>query len=298
MIINSANLDALRVGFKTSFQGAFSAVQSQRDRVATTIPSTAGENIYGWLGELSSMQKWLGARAIDNLKSSDYRIKNESWEKTVGVDRNDIEDDTLGQYATRFDMLGRTAARHPEQLVFEALKNGFVTECYDGQYFFDTDHPVIDEDGVTINSVANTDGGSGTPWFLLAASEVIKPIIFQSRKAPNFVNMDRETDGNVFMNRQFIYGVDARYAVGYGFWQMAWGSKQTLDATHYATARAAIYGRKGDHGVPMGLTPNLLVVPPALESAARKLLNSEYAAGGETNEWKGTAELLVVPWLA
>ncbi|PYG27846.1 Mu-like prophage major head subunit gpT family protein [Pelagimonas varians] len=44
--------------------------------------------------------------------------------------------------------------------------------------------------------------------------------------------------------------------------------------------------------------PNLLVVRPSLENAGRKLLNSEYVAGGETNEWKGSAELLVVLWLA
>lgn len=297
MIINSINLDALRVGFKTSFQGAFKAVPSLRDRVATTIPSSSRENIYGWLGELSSMQKWLGPRTIDSLKNSDYRIENVAWQKAVGVSSNDIEDDSLGQYAARFEMLGRAAARHPEQLVFAALAAGFASPCYDGQNFFDANHPVIGADGAT-TLVANTDGGSGTPWFLLAADEVIKPIIFQSRKPPTFVSLDRETDGNVFMNRQFIYGVDARYAVGYGFWQMAWGSKQTLDATSYATARAAIYGAKGDHGVPMGLTPNLLVVPPSLESAARRLLNSEYGTGGATNEWKGTAEPLVVPWLA
>lgn len=54
----------------------------------------------------------------------------------------------------------------------------------------------------------------------------------------------------------------------------------------------------GDHGNPLGLMPNLLVVGASNESAGRKILNSEYASGGETNEWKGTAELLVCPWLA
>lgn len=54
---------------------------------------------------------------------------------------------------------------------------------------------------------------------------------------------------------------------------------------------------KADGGSPLGLVGNLLVVPQSLESAGRKLLNSEYGSGGETNEWKGTAELLVVPWL-
>jgi phage major head subunit gpT-like protein len=40
------------------------------------------------------------------------------------------------------------------------------------------------------------------------------------------------------------------------------------------------------------------VVPPSLEGAARKLLLAETKANGETNEWQGSAELLVVPWLA
>jgi phage major head subunit gpT-like protein len=79
---------------------------------------------------------------------------------------------------------------------------------------------------------------------------------------------------------------------------MAWGSKQTLNAANYAIARGALMAMKGDGARPLGLVPNLLVVPPSLESAGRKILNSEYATGGETNEWKGTAELLVVPWLA
>ena len=297
MIINTENLDVLRVGFKTSYQGAFSKVETLRDRVATTMPSSSGENIYAWLGELSTMNEWLGPRKVESLKNSDYRIKNRDWEKTIGVDRNAIEDDTLGQYTARFEILGRSAARHPEQLVFNALKAGFDSECYDGQNFFDTDHPVLDEDENQI-TVANTDGGSGEPWFLLAANEVIKPIIFQSRKAPVFVSKDNLSDDNVFDNRQFIYGVDARYAVGYGFWQMAWGSKQALNADHYKKARAAIYGMKGDHGIPMHLTPNLLVVPPALEGAAKEILNAERDANGATNVWKNTAEHLVVPWLA
>jgi len=96
----------------------------------------------------------------------------------------------------------------------------------------------------------------------------------------------------------FFYGADLRCNVGYGFPQMAWGSRQTLNAANYAIARAAIQNMKGDGGRPLGLVPNLLVVPPSLESAGRQILNSEYGTGGITNEWKGTAELLVVPWLA
>ena len=123
-------------------------------------------------------------------------------------------------------------------------------------------------------------------------------MIYQERKAANFVYKDKETDDNVFDQRRFVYGADTRCNVGYGLPQLAWGSKQTLNAANYATARSAMAGFKADGGAPLGLVANLLVVPPSLESAGRKLLNSEYGAGGETNEWKGTAELLVVPWLA
>lgn len=62
--------------------------------------------------------------------------------------------------------------------------------------------------------------------------------------------------------------------------------------------RAALLTMKADHGSPLGLTPNLLVVGPTQESAAKKILNNELAAGGETNEWKGTAEMLMSAYLS
>ncbi len=297
MLINSANLDSLRVGFKTSFQCGLTAAASMWNRVATRVPSTSRKEKYGWLGKMPGFRKWIGPRAIQNLNQYDYEITNEPFEQTVGVDRDDIEDDTLGIYTPLFVEMGRAAGSIYDLLVWALLKAGFSTPCYDDQNFFDTDHPVLDKEGA-VYSVANTDGGAGEPWFLLDTSRALKPLILQVRKDPQFVAKDDPRDDRVFMNKEFVYGADLRCAVGFGFWQMAWGSKQPLDAAHYKTARAAIGGMKGDYGDPLGLVGNLLVVGPANEEAGRKLLNSEYAAGGETNPWKGTAELLVVPWLA
>ncbi|RJF70874.1 Mu-like prophage major head subunit gpT family protein [Rhodopseudomonas palustris] len=297
MLINRANLDALRVGFKTSFQRGLGMASSSYARIATEVPSTAKEEKYGWLGKIPQVREWIGPRMLHNLEQHDYAIRNKAFEITVEVDRDDIEDDNLGIYTPLFEELGRSTAAHPDTLCFSLLKAGFSTICYDGQNYFDTDHPVLDDQGRP-QSVANTDGGSGAPWFLMDASRALKPIIFQKRKAFEFVSKDKPDDDNVFFNKTFVHGADARGNVGFGFWQFCWGSKQALDAAHYATARAAISGMKGDHGQPLGLMPNLLVVGPANESAGRKLLNSEYGSGGVTNEWKGTAELLVVPWLA
>jgi phage major head subunit gpT-like protein len=297
MLVNAANLDSLRVGFKSNFNGGLGTAPTMHERIATRVNSTSRKEKYGWLGKVPGFREWIGPRAIQNLNQYDYEVANKPFEQTVSVDRDDIEDDSLGIYGPLFSELGRSAGAIYSELVFPALKNGFALPCYDGQYFFDTDHPVLDANGV-VQSVANTDGGSGAPWFLMDTSRALKPLILQVRKEPTFIAKDRPDDDRVFMNKEFVYGADLRCAVGFGFWQFAWGSKQTLDATHYAAARAAISGMKGDYGKPLGLMPNLLVVGPSGESAGRKLLNSENASGGETNEWKGTAELLVVPWLA
>lgn len=297
MIINRANLDAVRTGFNTAFKDGLGMAQPQYQRVCTTVPSSTKEQKYGWLGKVPNVREWIGGRAVQSLQESDYSIREKPWELTIGVDRDDIETDNIGIYAPLFTEMGRSTAAFWDTLVWALLKAGFATNCYDGQYFFDTDHPVLDADG-NPQSVANTDGGAGTPWFLLDVSRAIKPIILQKRKDFQFVSKDKETDDNVFDNKEFVYGADARANVGFGFWQFAWGSKQTLDADHYKAARAALMGMKGDYGRPLGVQPNLLVVGPADEGAGRKLLQSEYGGGGETNPWKGTAELLVVPWLA
>tara|TARA_R110002049_G_scaffold73362_3_gene189776 strand:+ start:13295 stop:14188 length:894 start_codon:yes stop_codon:yes gene_type:complete len=297
MLINTPSLEAIRVGFNTAYKRGLGQAETQYTRIATVVPSSTRESRYGWLGKMPNMREWLGPRLIQGLSEHDYAIKNKDFELTIGVDRNDIKDDNLGIYEPMFVEMGESTAAHPDLLTFDALAGGFATECYDGQYFFDTDHPVINEDG-SMGTVANTDGGSGAPWFLLSTNRSLKPMIFQDREKPMFVAKDNPKDHNVFMNKEFVYGTDARYNVGYGFWQMAWGSKQTLNATRYAAARAALQGMKGDHGRPLGIKPNLLVVPPSMEQAALELLNAERDAAGATNVWKGTAELLIVPWLA
>ena len=296
MLVNAQNLAALRDGYSTAYQAGLGEAPQMHTRVATIVSATQKEQKYGWLGKIPSVRKWVGARAVQNLQQHDYAIREEKLELTVAVDRDDVETDNLGIYGPMFTEMGRSAGAYWEQMVWALLKAGFNTPCYDGQNFFDTDHPVLDEDGKE-TSVANTDGGSGAPWFLLDTSRALKPIILQKRKDFVFTAKDRLEDDNVFDNNEFVYGADARGNVGFGFWQFAWGSKQDLTAANYGIARAALMGMKGDYGRPLGIMPNLLVVPPALESAGRKLLNSERGANGETNEWKDTAELLVVPWL-
>lgn len=189
-----------------------------------------------------------------------------------------------------------TAAQHRQEMIFQLLKSGFSTNAYDGQSFFDTDHP-LEIDG-QVTTVANTDGGSGTAWFLLDTSKPVRPLIWQTRMDYELQALTEASDVHVFKNDEYLYGIRARVNAGFGLWQLAWGSKQTLNAANYAIARAAMMGMKADGGRLLGVTPTVMVVPPALESAARQILNSEFGTGGVTNEWKGTAELIVTPFVA
>lgn len=298
MIINSGNLRTLYTGFSAAFQGGFAGAATQYGRIATTVPSTTAQNEYGWLGSLPKIREWVGDRVVHSIQAHGYTIKNKPFELTIGVTRDDLEDDNLGIYTPLFTEMGRATAAFPDEQIWSLLKDGFATTCYDGQYFFDTDHPVGGIGGAPVASVSNTGGGGGTPWFLFDTSRALKPMIFQQRRAFDFTRMDAPTDEVVFDRREYRYGVDGRSNVGFGFWQMAYGSKNTLDAAAYKTARETMGGFKADNGRPLGIVPDLLVVPPSLEGAGREILQNERSANGATNTWRNTAELLVVPWLA
>ena len=299
MIINKGNLTTLFVAFKAAFAGGLGQAPTQWDKIATTVPSTTGAEEYGWLGAFPNMREWVGDRVINGMATHGYTIKNKKFEMTVGVPRESLEDDQYGIYTPMMTEMGRAASAHPDQLVFNLLKAGPATLCYDGQYFFDTDHPVTDAGGATV-SQANWDNnsGSGTAWYLLDTSRALKPIIFQDRKKPNFVAKTSETDDNVFDRSEYVYGVDSRCNVGFGFWQLAYGSRKTLDEASLIAALTAMSERTGDGGRPLGTKATTLVVPPSLEWLAKKLISATTLANGADNVLHNVVNVEVSPWLA
>lgn len=288
--ITASLLATIFTGFKTEFRSAFAGASPDWARIATKINSTTGTEDYSWLSEWPAIREWIGERLIKELSASTYQVKNKPFESTIRVKRDNIEDDQLGIYGPMFQELGRATKMHPDELVFALLALGYTAKCYDGQPFFDDEHPVAGA------NVSNIGGGAGTAWYLLDTSRSLKPLIYQERRSFDLTALDNPTDPNVFFRGEYIYGVDGRSNVGFGFWQMAFSSKQTLDAAGYAAARTAMMSFKSDEGRPLGVKPNLLVVGPSLEGKARLLMTADQIAGTD-NEWKGTAEVLVSPFL-
>lgn len=294
MIITRVSMDAVFTNFRADYEAGALAAKPMKDRVAMTVKSSAKEETYGWLGNYNSLREWVDDKVLKNLVVSGFSIKSRTFENTVTVPREDIEDDRVGIFSSVFKMMGQDAALHPDELVFELIRKGTTQKCYDGQNFFDTDHPVDPENAAAATAAnANMTNASGAPgWVLIDTSKVIKPFIFQQRKDYTFVRKDQDSDENVFLRNEYIYGVEARANAGYGLWQLAYASDKTLDATNFAAARTAMMSLKAPTGKPLGIKPDVMLVAPAFEDDGLKLLNLD------TSHYKNAIELIVCPWMA
>lgn len=160
MLVNAQNLTAVFINLKTIFNKAFEAAPSQWQETTMLVPSGSSQNDYAWLSRFPRMRKWLGDKVIKSLAAFKYTIVNDDWETTVEVDRNDIEDDQIGIYAPMAQEAGFSSKQLPDEIDAD-LKNGaFAGICYDGQYFYDTDHPVagasVSNKGTAALSAATT----------------------------------------------------------------------------------------------------------------------------------------------
>lgn len=296
MIINHSNLAILNQAFSGAFKGGLAMATPMWNQIATLVPSSTAEQKYGWLGKFTKFREWVGERQYQNLVQHDYAIKNKTFENTVEVSRDEIEDDTYGVNTPVIQQLGQDAALHPDELVFDLLNRGFNTACFDGQYFFDSDHPV-GMPGKQV-SVSNFQGGTGPAWFLLDTSKVLKPLIYQKRRDYAFTAKTSLTDDNVFTRNQFVWGADGRGNAGFGLWQMAFASKEELDVQSYADARAQHQSIVGDNGKPLVINSKELWVPPGLEQRALEVVQADRLANGASNVMRNLSKVVVCPWLA
>ncbi len=297
MNLTPSALKTLFVAYSAAFQEGLGSLGDDGqlyENFCTVVPSTTSVEVYPWLKSLPNMREWIGDRVIHSLESGQFSIKNRKFELTEGVSRDAIEDDTYGLFKTVFNEFGRASREHPNRLGVEVLEANPI--CFDGQPLFDADHPVINAKGEEV-SVSNDMGGAGPAWYVMDLSRAIKPMVFQRRRDYSFRSITDLNDAQVFMKDQFLFGVDARVNAGPGLWQLIVRSNQELNAANYEAARTRLTELTGDHGKPLGLRHTHTMVPNALEGKARKIITNSLAAGGETNEWAGSSQLILNPWL-
>lgn len=297
MDINIANLRGIYTSLSTLFNTAMAATPAFYQKVAMTVPSTTFSNEYPRLDDLPGFREWIGDRVAHDVGAALYSIQNRSFEKTIAIKRRMIEDDQIGIFTPIAAQYGQDGASFPDTLVWPLFKKGETTKCYDGQYYFDTDHPGYNEQGNQI-SVSNYAAGAQPAWYLIDDTQVVKPMIWQTRKPIKLTQMFSETDPNVFWQDQYVWGADTRGNAGFGLWQMAFKSKLELTDVNFAAARTAMQSIRKRDGQIQAIRPTAILVPPTLEAAARKVVEAALINGGETNVWAKTARVEVIPHLA
>lgn len=231
LTVNRANLDTVFNGLKTLFNNALVAQTGTWQETAMEVPSSGAGEDYAWLSRFPRFRKWVGDKVIKNLAGTKYTVKNEDWETTIAIARNDLEDDRLGLYNIQARSAGASAGELHD-LIVDSLKNGAFTQlCYDGQYYYDTDHVVA--------------GANVSNKLTVALS----------------------------------------------------GASTAAALASYGAARSAIMSFKDDEGMPLRLIPDVLEVPPALESVARLLCEQDKLVDNSPNTYKGTARVVVNPGL-
>lgn len=95
------------------------------------------------------------------------------------------------------------------------------------------------------------------------------------------------------------YDGKAFYATDHSVGKLTFSNKgtATLSQASFLSARSAMMSLKDEEKNSLNIMPNVLVVPPALEGEARKILLADQI-DGTTNICKGMAELIVIPELA
>ncbi|MGN6777577.1 Mu-like prophage major head subunit gpT family protein [Rhizobium sp.] len=296
MDINVTNLRGIYTSLSTIFNQALAATPSFYQTIAMTVGSTTFANEYPRLDDLPGFREWIGDRVVHDVGASLYSIQNRSFEKTIAIKRRMIEDDQIGIFSPIAAQYGQDGASFPDSLVWPLFKKGETTICYDGQYYFDADHPGYNEQGNPI-SVSNYTPGSAPAWYLIDDTQVIKPMIWQSRKPIKLTQMFSESDPNVFWRDEYVWGADTRGNAGFGLWQLAYKSKAELTEDNYTAARTAMQSIRKRNGQIQAIRPTKLLVPSTLESAARKIVEAALIKGGETNVWAKTATVEVIPHL-
>lgn len=120
------------------------------------FPTNQETENYKWLGFSPALSAFVGSRRPQGLKANGVSITNVLYDATLEVNVDDLRRDKSGQILIRVQELADRAMAHWASLLSVLIEAGASTACYDGQYFFDSDH---------------SEGASGTQKNALTSSE-------------------------------------------------------------------------------------------------------------------------------
>ncbi len=122
------------------------------DAVSNYFTSDQPTETYAMLGMPPVLREWIGGRQAKGFRDDAFTIINRHFEATIEVLLKDMRRDKTGQIRARINEFVERSHSHFARLLSLLIINGASSVCYDGQYFFDTDHSEGDS-GSQSNSI-------------------------------------------------------------------------------------------------------------------------------------------------
>jgi len=149
--------------FNTTLMTAFGDTPSVWTEYGIEVPSSSLKTLHAWLVDQEQVTEWKGSRILADMGTLVWEVINRDWQIGWKFHERQIRDDLKGltQLAImKARSYGQKWKNHEDKLCADTVQAGVSKECYDGQYFFDTDHPV-DVYGITSGTFANLFTGRG-----------------------------------------------------------------------------------------------------------------------------------------
>lgn len=298
--ITTSTLETLNAGFSSQFNTTLADLANTVPifwpDLAMEVPTNSLKQIFGYMKGLTGYREWIDDRVVKGLDATDYIIETKKFENTFGVKRDDILYDNLGIYNQTASWFGAKARTFRDELLFPLIKAGASTIGPDGQYFYDTDHPLTDNAGSPITA-SNYVSGAGPLWFITANPGGIKPFVITKAEELDFVPMIDPTNERVFFKDEYVWGSKGRFGTGFFLWQLIQAMTTPVDATNFNAAFAALATRLGDKGSKMPLTPTTAYFPLSMRGDAAQTLLVEKLASGASNFNFKVVDVKFVPYL-
>lgn len=167
MAVNvSTRLQSLALNLDMRFQQAMTQAPSFYQRVATETRSNTFANLYPLFDRMpGQLRKWVGERVKQSGTMFEYLLKNEKYEGTVSIRREDVEDNQVDLYGYLVDGIGYETRVWPDKLITSILEAGTTNTTFDGQPFFSAAHPLDASvaGGAVQSNLFNTANGGTRP---------------------------------------------------------------------------------------------------------------------------------------
>tara|TARA_R100000808_G_scaffold19496_1_gene42289 strand:+ start:7600 stop:8526 length:927 start_codon:yes stop_codon:yes gene_type:complete len=252
MALDTAKATVILRDLTAKFDSAAAAANPFYPSICTIAPSDGQDEKYGWLGGMPGTREWLGDRHFNELRAANYTLVNKTWENSLLISKENLEDDRMNMYGPLLQDLASEATHHPDDLLFTTIVAGESTACFDTQFFYDTDHSWGDS-GTQDNDLT----ASATDTANVTAAE-FKTAFHAARRTM----MEYKNDQGKLLNRPTVTGLgDLQVLV-----------PPELEVPAHEAIRSTLLGG-GDTNIVMEQNDIQIVVSPYLTSATKWYLN-------------------------